>query len=116
MIRRPPRSTQSRSSAASDVYKRQGTYHAWRGERGAGEYADVPGFCASATTEQIAEHQHILTPGRYVGAEDVEEDDEPLDEKIGRLTKKLYEAFEESDRLQVRVRTALGRLQVIGDA
>jgi type I restriction enzyme M protein len=95
-----------------DIARIAGTYHAWRGERGAGEYADVPGFCASATTEQIAEHQHVLTPGRYVGAEDVEEDCEPLDEKIARLTEELFEAFEESDRLQVRVRTALGRLDV----
>jgi type I restriction enzyme M protein len=92
-----------------DIARIAGTYHAWRGERDAGEYADVPGFCASATTEQIAKHQHVLTPGRYVGAEDVEEDSEPLDEKIARLTKELYEAFEESDRLQARARSQLAR-------
>jgi type I restriction enzyme M protein len=93
-----------------DIARIAGSYHAWRGERGAGEYADVPGFCASVTTEQIAGHRHVLTPGRYVGAEDVEEDDEPLDEKVGRLTKKLYEAFDESDRLQAQVLASLGRL------
>jgi len=93
-----------------DIARIAGTYHAWRGERDAGEYADVPGFCASATTEQIAKHQHVLTPGRYVGAEAAEEDDEPLDERIARLTKELYEAFDNSDRLQTNVRTALGRL------
>jgi type I restriction enzyme M protein len=86
------------------------TYHAWRGEPGAGEYTDVPGFCASATTDEIAEYRHVLTPGRYVGAEEAEEDAEPLDEKIARLTKELYEAFDESDRLQQSVRRALGRI------
>jgi type I restriction enzyme M protein len=96
-----------------DIARIAGTYHAWRGERHADEYADVAGFCASVPTEQIAEHQHVLTPGRYVGAEDVEEDGEPFDEKIARLTEDLFEAFEESDRLQVRVRTALGRLDVV---
>jgi type I restriction enzyme M protein len=95
-----------------DIARITGSYHAWRGERGAGEYADVPGFCASVTTEQIAGHRHVLTPGRHVGAEEAEEDGEPLDEKIARLTKELYEAFKESDRLQDRVRAALGRLDV----
>jgi type I restriction enzyme M protein len=94
-----------------DIARIARTYHAWRGERDAGEYADVPGFCTSATTEQIAEHRHVLTPGRYVGAEDVEEDDEPIDEKIGRLTKKLYEAFEESDRLQAEIRQRLSTVE-----
>jgi type I restriction enzyme M protein len=95
-----------------DIARIAGTYHAWRGERHAGEYVDVPGFCASVLTAQIAEHQHILTPGRYVGAEEMEEDGEPLGEKIARLTGELYEALEESDRLQVRVRTALGRIDL----
>src|SRR5262249_8252701 len=50
-------------------------YHAWRGEKGAGKYKDVAGFCKSATIEEIASHGYVLTPGRYVGAEDAEEDD-----------------------------------------
>ena len=54
----------------------------------------------------------MLTPGRYVGPKDVEEDDEPLDEKIARLTKELYIAFEKSDRLQAQVRAELERLSV----
>ena len=98
-----------------DIARIAGTYHAWRGERDAGEYVDVPGFCASVTTEQIAEHQHVLTPGRYVGAEAVEEDDEPIDEKIARLTRELYEAFEESNQQQQRVRSALEMLAVSDD-
>jgi type I restriction enzyme M protein len=86
------------------------TYHAWRGEPEASEYVDVPGFCASVTSEVIATHQYALTPGRYVGAEDIEEDDEPLDKKIARLTQRLYNAFDESNRQQERVRAALGRI------
>jgi type I restriction enzyme M protein len=99
-----------RELTAEELARIARTYHAWRGEADAGEYFGVPGFCASATTEQIAEHRYVLTPGRYVGAEEAEEDAEPLDEKIARLTKELYGAFDESDRLQQSVRTALGWL------
>jgi len=93
-----------------DVVRIAGIYHAWRGEPDAGEYQDLPGFCASAKIEQIAEHRFVLTPGRYVGSEAAEEDDEPIGEKIARLKRELYEAFEESDRLQERVRAALERV------
>jgi type I restriction enzyme M protein len=58
----------------------------------------------------MGEHGYVLTPGRYVGAQDVDEDDEPLDEKVTRLTKELLDTFDESDRLQKRVRASLGRL------
>lgn len=75
------------------------TYHAWRGEPDAGEYADVPGFCKSATLEEIRQHNHVLTPGRYVGAEVREDDDEPFDEKMQRLTAQLREQMAEARRL-----------------
>ena len=52
-----------------DIAQIAGTYHAWRGDKDAGEYADVPGFCKAATLEEIRKHGHVLTPGRYVGAE-----------------------------------------------
>jgi type I restriction enzyme M protein len=94
-----------------DIGRIAATYHAWRAEPDAGAYEDVPGFCASATVEQIAEHRFVLTPGRYVGSEEAEDDGEPIAEKIARLTRELYEAFEESDRLQARVRAVLGRIQ-----
>ena len=93
-----------------DIAMIASTYHAWRGEPDAGEFNDVPGFCASATLDQITEHRFVLTPGRYVGIEDAEDDGEPIDEKIARLRKELYQAFEESERLQSRVREALERL------
>ncbi|MFP4106716.1 MAG: N-6 DNA methylase, partial [Phycisphaerae bacterium] len=79
------------------------TYHAWRGEADAGEYEDIPGFCASATTEQIESHGHVLTPGRYVGAEEAEDDGEPFDEKMTRLTAKLHEQFAESAKLEAAI-------------
>ena len=83
------------------------TYHAWRGEKGAGKYDDVPGFCKSATLEEIAGHGYVLTPGRYVGAEEVEDDGEPFDEKMKRLTATLFEQFEESKQLETAIRKNL---------
>jgi type I restriction enzyme M protein len=62
-----------------------GTYHAWRGDKGAKGYADVAGFCKAATVEDIREYGYILTPGRYVGAADVEDDGEAFETKLDRL-------------------------------
>jgi type I restriction enzyme M protein len=64
-----------------DIARIANTYHAWRGEQEAGEYVDVPGFCKSATLEEIHKHSHVLTPGRYVGAEAQEDDGEPFEKK-----------------------------------
>lgn len=80
------------------------TYHAWRGEKNAGRYEDVPGFCKSAVTEEIAAHGYILTPGRYVGAEAEENDGEPFEEKVQRLTMILRKQFAEANNLEVRIR------------
>jgi type I restriction enzyme M protein len=62
------------------------SYHAWRGEKDAGKYKDIPGFCKAAKLDDIRKHGHVLTPGRYVGAEEVEDDGEPFAEKMKRLT------------------------------
>jgi type I restriction enzyme M protein len=83
------------------------TYHAWRGEKDSGEYEDIPGFCKSATTEEIAAHGYILTPGRYVGAEAQEDDGEPFEEKMKRLTSTLGEQFQESAKLEKAIATNL---------
>ena len=82
-------------------------YHAWRGEKEAGKYKDIPGFCKSSATEEIRAHGYVLTPGRYVGAEDIEDDGEPFDEKMKRLTKKLEEQFAESARLEQAIKKNL---------
>ena len=72
-----------------DIARISDTYHAWRGEKGAGEYADVPGLCKSASLEAIRRHRHVLTPGRYVGVEPPEDDGEPFEEKMNRLAAQL---------------------------
>ncbi|MEA3642032.1 MAG: class I SAM-dependent DNA methyltransferase [Lamprobacter sp.] len=94
----------------SDIGRMVGTYHAWRGEQNAGEYEDIPGFCKSATLEEIRKHGHVLTPGRYVGAAAVEDDGEPFEEKMQRLTAELQKQFAESDGLEARIKTHLGEL------
>ncbi len=83
------------------------TYHAWRGEKEAGEYEDVPGFCKSAGWEEIKAHGYVLTPGRYVGAEEIEEDDEPFAEKMARLTATLQQQFSLSAKLEKEIRDNL---------
>jgi len=67
----------------------------------------VPGFCKSATLEEIEKYGHVLTPGRYVGAAEVEDDGEPFDQKMDRLTAELGECFAEADRLKDRIRANL---------
>jgi type I restriction enzyme M protein len=87
-----------------------GAYHSWRGEPGSASYEDTPGFYATATTEHIAGHRFVLTPGRYVGSEELEDDGEPLTEKVLRLKGEILTAFDESDRLQGDVRKQLERV------
>jgi len=95
----------------ADIQRIVSTYHAWRGEKGAGKYEDVAGFCKSVTTAGIVAHDHVLTPGRYVGAEEIEDDGEPFEEKMTRLTVTLETQFDESAKLEKTIRktlTALG--------
>jgi type I restriction enzyme M protein len=92
---------------ASDIARIAGTYHAWRGDYDAGAYADTPGYCYSATTAEIAANGYVLTPGRYVGAEDAEEDGEPFEAKMQRLMATLDEQFAESARLERVIRQYL---------
>ena len=93
-----------------DIAKIAGTYHSWRGDKGAGEYADVPGFCKDANLDDIRKHGHVLTPGRYVGAEKAEEDSEPFDPKMKRLAQTLATQFHESARLETSIKENLARL------
>jgi type I restriction enzyme M protein len=87
----------------ADIAKVAGTYHAWRGDKDAGEYADVPGFCKRVTLEDIRKHGHVLTPGRYVGAEAVEDDGEPFEEKMKRLTATLREQQTEAAKMDTAI-------------
>jgi type I restriction enzyme M protein len=95
-----------------EIQRLADTYHAWRGDkpepaRKLSKYEDVPGYCKSATTDEIAAHGYVLTPGRYVGAEDVADDDEPFDEKMRRLVTTLNEQFAESAKLELAIRDNL---------
>jgi len=94
-----------------DIARIAGIYHAWRGDQltpsplageggGEGAYQDTLGFCKSATTTEIATHGYVLTPGRYVGAEEIEEDSEPFEEKMARLVAELSEQFDVSAKLE----------------
>ncbi len=86
-----------------DVARIADTYHAWRGEKEAGEYADVPGFCKSAPLDEVRKHGHVLTPGRYVGAEVQEDDGEPFEEKMLRLVATLREQQAEAAKLDAAI-------------
>ncbi|CDM65394.1 type I restriction-modification system methyltransferase subunit [Pyrinomonas methylaliphatogenes] len=65
-----------------DIQKIADTYHAWRGEKEAGEYRDVPGFCKSATLEEIRKHGYVLTPGRYIGGPEQDKHDALFESEI----------------------------------
>ena len=97
-----------------EILRIAGTYHAWRGDKGAGEYADVPGFCKAATVEEIRKHGHVLTPGRYVGAEAVEADGVPFEEKMHALSKTLREQMKEAARLDAQILANLKELRYGG--
>jgi type I restriction enzyme M protein len=105
-----------RALSDEDIAKIANTYHAWRGTASAVEsglaYDDEAGFCYSASLAEVKAADYALTPGRYVGAADVEDDGEPIEEKIARLSKELFTQFEESERLAQVVREQLGRVDV----
>jgi type I restriction enzyme M protein len=96
-----------RDLSDDEIDKIAGTYHAWRGEKEAGKYEDVPGFCKSSSKETIREHGYVLTPGRYVGAAAVEDDGIPFEEKMSELSAKLYEQFEQADKLESTIKKNL---------
>jgi type I restriction enzyme M protein len=102
-----------------DLAKIAGTYHAWRGDpqpvraepvEARAEYADIPGFCKSATLDDIRKHGHVLTPGRYVGAEAVEDDGEPFEAKMQRLAATLREQQAAAAKLDAAIAANLKEL------
>lgn len=105
-----PGSRKQKELSQAEIARIADTYHAWRGELGDGAYADEPGFCKAASVEEIARHNHVLTPGRYVGAGAAEEDGEPFEEKFERLTADLRAQFAEGRRLEAEIEARLGAL------
>ena len=85
-------------------------YHAWRGEKDAGKYEDKPGFCKAATLKEIQAHGHVLTPGRYVGAEEIEDDGVSFEEKMAKLSAELYEQMAEAEELDAAIKSNLEML------
>ena len=83
-----------------DIARIADTYHAWRGEEGAGDYTDAPGFCKSAPLDEVRRHGQVLTPGRYVGSEPQTDDGEPFEEKMARLTAQWREQQVEAQRFR----------------
>jgi len=83
---------------------------AWRGDAGAVAYADAPGYCRSVPLAEIAQHGHVLTPGRYVGAEAVEDDELGFDSRMQGLTERLGEQMSKGAELDQLIRQRLGGL------
>ena len=94
-----------RELSDEDIKKIANTYIAWQNEEG---YEDVQGYCKVASIDEIKEHDYILTPGRYVGIEEVEDDGEPFEEKMERLTNTLANQFKKSRELEEEIRKQLG--------
>ena len=84
-----------------------GTYHLWRNAEPDKTYEDVSGFCKSATIDEIATHDYVLTPGLYVGAAATRDDGEPIDQKLARLRNQLLAEFDEAHRLEQIIRQRL---------
>lgn len=99
-----------RELTAEDIKKISETYHAWRGES-ENKYQDIPGFCKSTTLDDIRKQRWILTPGRYVGTEEEEEDLDMFEEKMKRLTVELSAQMERAQKLDSEIKS---NLQVIG--
>ncbi len=99
-----------RELSDNDVAKIAGTYHAWRCDKDAGTYADLPGFCKAVKLDEIRTHVYVLTPGRYVGAEEVEDDGEPFEEKMKRLAGTLRGQIAEAAKLDAAIAASLKEL------
>ena len=99
-----------RTLTDADIERVAGTYHAWRGDKDAGKYEDVAGYCKAAKLDEIRGHGFVLTPGRYVGAEVAEEDGEPFEEKLKRLTATLRQQQAQARELDIAITSNLSRL------
>ncbi|MGH2818792.1 MAG: N-6 DNA methylase [Actinomycetota bacterium] len=91
-----------------DITRIADTYHAWRGQEG--EYEDASGLCKAAALEEIRRHGHVLTPGRYVGGADGEDDAEPFEEKMDRLVRQLREQQAGAAKLHTTIARNLAEL------
>lgn len=103
----------NRELTEEDIAKVAKAYHDFKQQNS--EYQDVPGFARVATLDEIKEHDFVLTPGRYVGSEEVEEDDEAFAEKMERLTAELNEQFAKSHELEAKIKANLEKIEIGSD-
>jgi type I restriction enzyme M protein len=99
-----------RELTEEDIKKIAETYHNWKSDEYETKYQDIAGFCKSSNLEEIKKHNFVLTPGRYVGVEEQEDDGEPFEEKMARLTEQLSEQFKQSDELEARIKLNLAHI------
>ena len=99
----------NRELTAEDIARIAKTYHDYK--TASADYTDQPGFCKVADLEEIKQHDYVLTPGRYVGVEEAEEDDEPFAEKFARLTAELEGQFAKSHELEVKIKENLAKIE-----
>jgi type I restriction enzyme M protein len=99
-----------REFSNDDIARIASTYHAWRGEKGAATYADVPAFCKAASLEIVRTHKYVLTPGRYVGSPDLDDDGENFTDKFSKLRSQLFEQLSEAEVLSREIRSKLGKV------
>jgi type I restriction enzyme M protein len=103
-------SRKHRALTDEDIAKISETYHNWRNVDG--KYEDVPGFCKAATIKEVEDSNFVLTPGRYVGAEEIEDDGIPFEEKVEEITSSLKQQFEKSIELQERIKENLAKIGI----
>jgi type I restriction enzyme M protein len=105
-----------RELTPDDIYKIADTYASWRGRvvMDSNDYGDTPGYCKSAALEEIRSHRYVLTPGRYVGAEEMEEDGEPFEQKMTRLVTQLNAQFAESAKMETAIKANMKGLGYSG--
>jgi len=100
--------------SAEDIAGIARTYHAWRGEAKDGEYEDIAGYCKSATLDEIKSNDYVLTPGRYVGAAEIEDDGIPFEETMAELVETLIQQMKESEKLNTAIMRKLSELGYAG--
>jgi len=96
-----------RSFSSDDISRIANTYHIWRGQKKSEKYEDIVGFCKSATLKEVAAHNYVLTPGRYIGTETEEQNPECFESKMQNLVDKLYEQMDSAKQLSSQIQQNL---------
>jgi type I restriction enzyme M protein len=103
-------SRKNKAFTDEDISKISEVYHNWRNIDG--KYEDIQGFCKSATIKEVEDNNYVLTPGRYVGNEDIEEDGISFEDKVAEISQNLSVHFKESFELQERIKQNLKKVKI----